>query len=154
LLLFNKAEFPAWKELEKEYLETPHPNPSLLCPHRFYNGTDIDNEDDPERIKYNNWHHTKDHRVTMIVLSIAVDPTKTSDKEDLATTKQVKTELTQRRYHYHTLTSTHGQNPQPQLTPKTKKTITYPKRRATKELQHYNPAENYALIMVTGVCSQ
>jgi hypothetical protein len=96
LLLVNKAEFLAWKELEKEYPETPHLNPSLLRPHQFLYRTDIEDETDPERIKWSNWHLTKDHRITIIALDIATDPTKTSNKEDLTMTGQVKTELTQR----------------------------------------------------------
>jgi hypothetical protein len=109
-LLVDKAGFLARKQLEKEYPEMPHPNPSLLCPRHFYYGTDIDNKDDPERTKHNNWHHMEDH--SMIALSIAADPMKTSNKEDLAMTKQVKTEFTQRQYHYHVYQS--------QLTPQNK----------------------------------
>jgi hypothetical protein len=101
-LLIDKAEFLAWKQLEEEYSETPHPLPSSLCPYRFYYGTDIDDEDDPQRKKFNNWHQRKDCRVCVIALNIAADPTKTSNKEDLTTSEQTKTELTQCRYRYHT----------------------------------------------------
>jgi hypothetical protein len=68
----------------------------LLQPDRFYYGTDIDNENNPERKKYNKWHRTKDQRITVIALDIALDPTKTSNKEDLTTTEQAKIELTHR----------------------------------------------------------
>jgi hypothetical protein len=104
-LLVDKAEFLARKQLEKEYPEAPHPNPSSLRPNRFYYGTDIDDENDPERKKYKNWNRTKDRRITVIALDIASDPTKTSNKEDLTTTEQAKIELTNRRYHYHTYLS-------------------------------------------------
>jgi hypothetical protein len=50
-LLVDKAKFLAQKQLEGECPDTPHPNPSLLRPHRFYYGTDIDNKDDPKRKK-------------------------------------------------------------------------------------------------------
>jgi hypothetical protein len=40
--------------------------------------------------------------VPRITLNIPADPTKTSNKEDLTTIKQVKTELSQGGYHYHT----------------------------------------------------
>jgi hypothetical protein len=100
-LLVNKAKFLAWKELEKEHPKMPHLNPLLLHPHRFLYGTYIKDETDPKRIEWSNWHLTKDRRITIIALDIAADPTKTSNKEDLATTGQVKTELTQRQYHYH-----------------------------------------------------
>jgi hypothetical protein len=94
MLLVNKAKFLAQKQLEGEQPEAPHPNPSLLCPHCFYYGTDIDSRDDPRRKKHNNWHRMKYRRVTTIALSIAANPTKTSNKEDLTTTEQTKTELT------------------------------------------------------------
>jgi hypothetical protein len=41
----------ARRQLEKEYPETPHPNPTLLRPHQFNYGTNIEDENDPERKK-------------------------------------------------------------------------------------------------------
>jgi hypothetical protein len=129
ILLVDKAEFLARKELEKEYPETPHPNPPSLRPHRFRYGTDP-NKTDPELIKWNNWRLTKDRRITTIALDIAADPTKTSNKEDLATTGQVKTELTHRRYYYHTyldsLTPENKENNPPPQKKSNKRTATSP----------------------------
>jgi hypothetical protein len=105
-LLVDKAEFIARRQLEEEYPEAPHPYPSLLRPHHFHYGTDIEDEDDPERKKFHNWRTTKDRRVCVIALDIATDPTRETDKEDLATTEQVKAELTQRHYHHHKQLST------------------------------------------------
>jgi hypothetical protein len=102
MLLVDKAEFLAGKQLEEEYPETPHPNPPSLRPDCFNHGTDIDHENDPGRKKYNNWHQTKDQGITVIALDIASDPMKTSNKEDLTTTEQVKIELTHPPHHYHT----------------------------------------------------
>jgi hypothetical protein len=101
-LLVDKAEFIARRELETEYPENPHPHPLLLRPHQFCYGTDdVDDQDDPERKKAHNWHTTKDSRVCVIALDIATDPMKSSNKEDLTTTEQVKAELTKRHYHHH-----------------------------------------------------
>jgi hypothetical protein len=136
-LLVDKAEFLARKELEKEYPETPHPNPSLLRPHQFLYGTDIDDESDPERIKWNNWHITKDRRITTIALDIAADPTETSNKEDLAKTGQVKTELTQRRYHYHKYLA--------QLTPEDKENNPPPQKKSNKRMATSPPPKELFL---------
>jgi hypothetical protein len=87
----------ARRQLEKEYLEAPHMNPTLLRPRQFsYSRTNIEDKNDPKREKTQNWNHTKDHRVTGIALDIATDPMTASNKEDLATPKQVKAELLQR----------------------------------------------------------
>jgi hypothetical protein len=126
-LLVDKAEFLARKELEEEYPETPHPNPSLLRPHRFYYGTDVDDQDDPESKKFDNWRLTKDRRVSKIALSIASDPTKTSNKEDRATIKQVKTELTQRRYYHH-------QQHHTKITPQNKENAPPPQKKSNKRI--------------------
>jgi hypothetical protein len=122
-LLVDKAEFLARKELEEEYPRTPHPNPSLLRPHHFYYSTDFNNKADPESKKYDNWCLTKDRRVTKIALSIAADQTQTSNKEDLATVEQVKTELTHRRYHYHTKITLQNKENDPPPQKKSKRSI-------------------------------
>jgi hypothetical protein len=112
--LVDKAKFLAPKQLEREYPETPHPNPSLLHPHPIYYGTDIGDGNDPEIKKYNNWHCTKNHRVTEIELNIATDPTKTSNKEDLATVDQFRTQHSLPPHHHYKKTS-------PKPTPQTMK---------------------------------
>jgi hypothetical protein len=38
----------ARRQLEEEYPEAPHPNPSLICPNHFHHGTDSDDENDPK----------------------------------------------------------------------------------------------------------
>jgi hypothetical protein len=91
----------ARRQLEEEYPEAPHPNPSLLRPHQFHYRMGMDNENDPERKKYHNWCITRDRQITVIALHIAKDPTRASNKEDLTTAEQVKVELIQRHYHYH-----------------------------------------------------
>jgi hypothetical protein len=49
----------------------------------------------PKGKKHQNWNCRKDHRVTVIALDIATDPTRASNKEDIATPKQVKAKLLQ-----------------------------------------------------------
>ena len=89
-LLVDKAEFMARRQLEEEYPEAPHPNPTLLRPHQFNYRTNIDKENDPERKKHQNWNPTKDCRVTVIALNLATGLTRASNKEDLAMPQQVK----------------------------------------------------------------
>jgi hypothetical protein len=48
LLLVDKAEFMARRQLKEEYPEAPHPNPPLLRPHQFHYMTDINNENYPK----------------------------------------------------------------------------------------------------------
>jgi hypothetical protein len=144
-LLVDKAEFLARKQLEKEYLEAPHPHPTLLRPHEFNYGTDIEN--DPERKKHQNWHCTKDHRITVIALFIATDTAIASEKEDLATIKQVKAELRQRRYYYETYLST--------LTPESKENKPPPQKRK-KLLQRHPHTHGKELFLpntATAACS-
>jgi hypothetical protein len=95
-LLVDKAEFMARRHLVKEYPEAPHPNPTLLRPPQFNYGMNIEVKNDPERKKDQNWLCRKDHRITAITLFIATDTARASNKEDLATLKQVKAELRQR----------------------------------------------------------
>jgi hypothetical protein len=63
-----------------------------------------------------------------------------SNKEDLATTEQVKVVLTHRQYHYHKYLSL--------LTPKKKESNPHPKRRGKPA-----EAENYSWITVMVACS-
>jgi hypothetical protein len=99
--------------------------------------SDINDESDPERIKWNNWHITKDRRITTIALDIAADPTETSNKEDLAKTGQVKTELTQRRYHYHKYLA--------QLTPEDKENNPPPQKKSNKRMATSPPPKELFL---------
>ena len=124
-LLVDKAEFLAQRQLEEEYPENPHPNPPSLRPHHFYYGTNVDDENDPERKKHENWQKTKDRRVCMIAQDIASDPSKTSNKEDRATTQQVDAELIQRRYYYNAYRSS--------LTPPNKENKPPPRKKGKKQ---------------------
>jgi hypothetical protein len=113
-LLVDKAEFLARKELELEFelkakskQEPPknhpiHPNAPFLYSHM----TDPDDLSDPERSKDAKWRTTKSTRISQIALALAwKGPEKSKahahNKEDLATVKQVRTELDYRRYHNH-----------------------------------------------------
>jgi cytochrome c-type biogenesis protein CcmH/NrfG len=73
----------------------------------------------------------------MIALSIAADPMKTSNKEDLATTKQTKTELTRRQYHYQTYQS--------QLTPQNKENNPSPQKKSKKQTATSHPRQELLL---------
>jgi hypothetical protein len=141
-LLVDKAEFLARKQLEEEHPETPHPHPALLRPHQFNYGTDIEDENDPERKKHQNWLRTKDRRTTVIALNIATDKTKTSNKEDLATLKQVKAELLHRRYHYDTYLSC--------LTPPNKENKPPPQKKKRKKTTETSPPHGRELLLGNG----
>jgi hypothetical protein len=121
-LLVDKAEFIARKQLEREYPEALHSNPTLvLRPHQFNYGTNIEGKNDPKRKKHHNWRTTKDRPITVIALDIAKDPMRNTNEEDLTTAEQVKVELTWRQYHYHKYLSL--------LTPEDKENKPHPQKK-------------------------